>query len=136
MELIDDRVRRMRVGFDMIHRLMTGRVERLPDRGQRRHALRAQKIEQRPHSHLDPVENCLGVRAIASRGQRAFEIVDNRQQVAEDTLALNPHRFLALLADSLARIFGLGESAQVLVLELGDFLLFLNCTGHKRKHDL
>ncbi len=56
--------------------------------------------------------------------QRALEIVDNRQQVAENSLALDTHGFLALLTDALARIFSVGERAQVLVLQLGDFFVF------------
>ena len=43
----------------------------------------------------------------------------SRRQV----LALDPHRFLALLADPLADVIGIGQGAQVLVLQLGDFLV-------------
>ena len=42
----------------------------------------------------------------------------------ENSLALDADRFLALLADSLASILGVGERAKVLVLQLGDFLVF------------
>src|SRR3979411_2714041 len=109
MEFIDDRVRRMNIRGDMIDGLMTSGVECLANRGDRRNALRAQKIEQSAHSHLDTVENCLRVSAFASRRERAFKIIDNREQVAENTLALNPYRLLALLANPLARILGLRE---------------------------
>src|ERR1700737_2332514 len=126
MEFIDDRVRRMHIRGDMIDCLMANGVKRLADRRDRRHALRAEKIEQGAHGHLDTVEDGLGIGAFASRRQRALEIVDYRQQVAEDTLALNPHRLLALLANPLPSIFGLSKSPQILILKLGNFLLFLS----------
>jgi len=116
MEFIDDRVRRMGLGRHVIDGLMPIGIERLADRLQRRDALRAQEIYQRTHRHLDPVNDRLGVGAAACSRQRALEIVDNRQEVTENRLALDPNGFLALLADSLAGIFRVGQNAQILVL--------------------
>src|SRR5208282_3614595 len=124
MEFIDDGVRRMHLRRHVIDRFMPIGIERLADRLQRCHALRTQKIDQRPHRHLDAIDDRPGVIAIAGGPERALEVVDDRQQVAEDGLALDADRFLALLANSLARIFGVGERAKILVLQLGDFLVF------------
>src|SRR5258708_35745111 len=99
MEFIDDRVRWMRLRRHVIDRLMPIGVERLPDRLDRRDALRPQEIDQRPHRHLDPIDDRPGVGSIASGCERTLEIVDYRQQVPQNRLALDTNRLLALLAD-------------------------------------
>src|SRR5690242_17678534 len=130
MEFLDHRVRRMNVAGDVIDCLMMGRIERLPDGRLWRDPLALQEIQHRGERHLDPLDDRFAIAALTSRLDRAFQVVDYRQQVAQQVLTLKPHRFLALLANPAAYVVSLSQRAQVLVLELGDLLvLFQHLLG-------
>ena len=94
----------------------------------------AQEVEQRAQHHLDPFDDRLAVAAAARGLDRAFEVVGYRQQVAQQVLALEPYGVFALLAHPFADVIGVGQGAEVLVLELGDFLVFIGDLLAQRGH--
>src|SRR5260370_7259112 len=103
---------------------MALRVERLAHDAQLGYAVAAEKIEHRPKHHLDALDDRLAVATAACSRDRTFEVVDNRQQVAEEVLPLKADALFALLAHPLPGVIGIGEGAQVIILKLGSFLLF------------
>ena len=76
----------------------------------------AEEIEQRPQHHLDALDDRLTVAATLRGFDGTLEVVHDRQQVAQEVLALNPDAIFALLANPLARVLRIGQYAQILVL--------------------
>ena len=94
----------------------------------------AQEVEQRAQHHLDPFDDRLAVAAAARGLDRAFEVVGYRQQIAQQALALESDAVFVLLAHPFADVFGIGQSAEILVLELGDFLVLIGDLLAQRGH--
>src|SRR5216683_589557 len=88
--------------------------------------MRFQEVEHAAQHHLDTFNNGFTVASTAGSFNRAFQIVDDRQQLAQEIFALQADRFVALLANTLARVFALGERAQVSILEFGEFLILIS----------
>src|SRR5579885_1597824 len=124
-ELVNHRIGLMLGGFDAIYRLMQQRIEGLAECTQLRDAMAAQEIDHRTQHHLDAFHDGLAVAAVARGSDRTFQVVDDRQQVAQQPFALNACAFLGLLTDAFAGVLRFRQRAQVFVLVFRGFLLFL-----------
>ncbi len=117
MELAHHRIGRVRTMWDMIARLVPIGIELLPHRRHRADSIGLQEVHQRGEHQLDACNNRLTVGLSLGRLDRTLEVVDNRQQVAQEVLLLTLDGVLALAGLYAASgVFVLGQGAQVFVL--------------------
>ncbi len=127
MEFLNHRVGRMLGAGDVVDRLVSDGVKRLPNRLDLGDSLSFEEVEQRPQHHLDTLAYRLGSGAAgARRSQCTLEIIDDGQKIAQPIFPLNTDRFFALLANPLSCILAVSKCAQIFVFELREFF-FLIC---------
>jgi len=100
-------------------RLVTVRIEGLPDRLDRLNARVAQKLLDLSLDHLEALGDGLGVGGRLGCLQAHLEIIENGQQPLEQTLPGMADGVLLFAQDALARVVPVSLGAQEAVLEFG-----------------